>query len=85
MNREIRLNRLDSVLRELDYPATPADAGAACEDVTLVLAEGETNLGDVIGESDRETFASAEDLAAEVMSHLPRNAVGEPFQSEGDA
>lgn len=85
MSRETRLNRMNAILRELDYPTTPTAASTACEDVTLVLAEGETNLGDVIRRSDRESFVSPEDLSAEVMSLLPRNAVGEPFQSEGDA
>jgi len=85
MSREIRLNEMASVLRPLEYPLNPTAAAAACDDVTLVLADGEANMGEVLRQSDRDTFASAEDAEAELMSLLPRNAVGEPFQSEGDA
>jgi hypothetical protein len=84
MSREIRLNRLDAILRELEYPTTPTAAASECEDVTLVLAEGEVELGNVLRESDRDSFGSAEDLSSAVMSLLPRNAVGEAFQSEGE-
>jgi hypothetical protein len=85
MSREIRLNEMTSVLRPLEYPLNPTAVAAACDDVTLVLADGEANMGEVLRHSDRDSFASAEDAEAELMSLLPRNAVGEPFQSEGDA
>ena len=85
MSRRIRLNRMESVLTDVSYPATPADVAAECEDVTLVLAEGEADLGEVIRKSHADRFTSAEDVETEVMNLLPRNAVGEPYQSEGDA
>jgi hypothetical protein len=42
------------------------------------------NLGSTISESSADVFESTDDLASEVMSRLPRHAVGEPYQSEGE-
>lgn len=85
MTRTIRLNRLDGVLSELEYPTDPSTVAVACEDVTVRLADGEVNLGETVSGSDAAEFASAEELRTELMSRLPRRAVGEPFQSDGDA
>jgi hypothetical protein len=38
-----------------------------------------------VEDSTRDRFHSREEPRDEVMQFLPRNAVGEPFQSEGDA
>lgn len=85
MSREVRLNHLDEVLAEFEYPMSQDEAAKAGADVKLQLADGSANLGEVIEESDAGRFTSAEDLNSEVMNHLPRRAVGEPYQSEGDA
>lgn len=84
MAREVKLNRLETVLEELEYPVDGRDAAAACEDVTLRLAEGEVSLGDTIASSSEDVFSSVDDLAVEVRNLLPRHAVGEPYQSEGE-
>lgn len=84
MDREVKLNRLETVLDELDYPVGREPAAAAFGDVTLVLAEGEVNLGESIAESSDDVFESVDDLANEIRSRLPRHAVGEPYQSEGE-
>lgn len=85
MAREVKLSRLEAVLAELEYPCDRETAAAAGRDVTLVLADGTENLGAVLAGSAAETFASAEEVQSEVLSLLPRRAVGEPYQSEGDA
>lgn len=85
MTRTIRLNRVGSVLSALEYPTDPAAVGAACDDVTVRLADGEVSLAAVVGRSTASVFVSPEELTEEVMSLLPRRAVGEPFQSDGDA
>ncbi|MEF8820156.1 MAG: hypothetical protein V5A82_11265 [Haloferacaceae archaeon] len=85
MDRELKLNQLEPALAELDYPVTPAAVARKHGDVTLVLADGETTLGRVVADANVDRFESAEDLATEVFSLLPRRAVGEPFQSDGDA
>lgn len=84
MARAIKLSRVETVLEELEYPVTRNDAAIACEDVTLRLADGETNLGQVISETGSDAFASVDELEMEVMSVLPTTAVGEPGQSEGE-
>jgi hypothetical protein len=84
MTREVKLNQLDSVLSELSYPVEREAAVDAFEDVTLRLADGEVGLASVVAESSEDAFVSADDLGNEVMSRLPREAVGEPYQSEGE-
>ncbi|MFC5279061.1 hypothetical protein ACFPM1_09875 [Halorubrum rubrum] len=85
MTRTIKLNQIDGVLSEFEYPVEPATVATACDDVTIRLADGEVNLGATVSESNATAFASAEELGEELMSLLPRRAVGEPFQSDGDA
>lgn len=84
MTREVKLSRVQRVFAELDYPTTRETAAGRFEDVTLLLADGETNLGAVVRDANTERFESADDLEAEVYGSLPRNAVGEPYQSEGE-
>lgn len=80
----MKLNRLETVLETLDYPVGCEEAAAGCEDVTLVLAAGEVDLGQTIGTSSEDVFESVDDLANEIRSRLPRHAVGEPYQAEGE-
>lgn len=84
MTREVKLSRLEAVLDDLDYPCSRETAAEECGDVTLLLADGTENLGELVAGSSDETFDSADDLATEVMNLLPRHAVGEPYQSEGE-
>ncbi|APW96465.1 hypothetical protein CHINAEXTREME_01200 [Halobiforma lacisalsi AJ5] len=84
MGREVKLGRVESTLEELDYPATRAEAATELEDVTVLLADGERNLGSLIEDIGNDRFESAEDLEAELHNVLPREAVGEPYQSEGE-
>lgn len=85
MQRVVRLNRIDSVFSSLQYPITPSEVAADCEDVTVELAEGSVDLAETIRASHADLFQSPGDLELEFMSLLPRHAVGEPYQSEGDA
>lgn len=85
MTREVKLRHLESVLEEFDYPCSKETAVEQGNDVTLLLADGTENLGDVVARSTAGTFESPDDMTAEVMTLLPRHAVGEPYQSEGDA
>lgn len=84
MARDVELDELDVVLRELSYPIDRDAASEATADVTLVLAGGEENLGDLIAQSGDETFDSVTDLEEEIMNLLPQHAVGEPYQAEGE-
>ena len=84
MTRETKLSRIDAVLADHDYPTTREGAASAFDDVTLLLADGETNLGGTVRDLPTDEFASADELQAEVFGALPRSAVGEPYQSEGE-
>lgn len=85
MNREVKLNQLHAVIGELDYPITNAEACERFEDVTLVYADGEEALSDVVARSNVDEFDEVDGLETEIFNHLPVRAVGEPGQSEGDA
>lgn len=84
MARDVKLDELEPVLQELDYPAAREATAERFEDVTLVLADGEENLGALVAGSGDDTFESVDDLEEEVLNLLPRHAVGEPYQSEGE-
>ena len=84
MGRRTKLSRVETVLEELDYPVTRAQAVDDLEDVTLLLADGEIDLGVIVARTGSETFASRVELTDEVFNVLPRRAVGEPYQSEGE-
>ncbi|WP_137283446.1 DUF5789 family protein [Halorussus salinisoli] len=84
MAREVKLSHVESVLGELSYPTTRDEAASEFEDVTLLLADGERNLGEVISEVPADEFDSNDELQSEINNALPREAVGEPYQSEGE-
>lgn len=82
---EIKLSDLNSLLGELSYPATKEEVVNEIGGVRLLLADGDVGLGEVAGELGSDRFESRDDLENEIYSYLPREAVGEPGQSEGDA
>lgn len=84
MCSEVKLSRIDATLETLEYPIDADAAASELEDVTLLLADGERNLGELIERSDRDRFESASDLTSALHNVLPREAVGEPYQSEGE-
>ena len=84
MGESIRLNRVESRFAELDYPVTREEAVERYEDVTVLLADGEENLGDLLANLSEDRFDSPEELYSELQNALPVEAVGEPGQSEGD-
>ncbi|WP_455448837.1 DUF5789 family protein [Natrinema thermotolerans] len=81
---DVKLSRIDSVLADLEYPITNDRAASELADVTLLLADGQRNLGDLVAKSGSDRFESTEDLQSELNNVLPREAVGEPYQSEGE-
>jgi hypothetical protein len=84
MGSEVKLSRIDDTLEALEYPISAEEAAAEFEDVTLLLADGERNLGQLLEQANSDRFESADDLETELHNVLPREAVGEPFQSEGE-
>lgn len=84
MAREVKLNHLDDLVEEFEYPCTRDEIVDETNDVTLVLADGTENMGELLEGSSAERYESADELSTEVMNLLPRRAVGEPYQSEGE-
>ncbi|MFC6973688.1 hypothetical protein ACFQL1_01750 [Halomicroarcula sp. GCM10025709] len=85
MTEPIKLTEITAVLSTFDYPTTPEEVAADHGDIVVELADGSVTLGETIQDADTDSFTNAEDLELTVRSLLPRNAVGEPYQSEGDA
>ncbi|WP_336023551.1 DUF5789 family protein [Halobellus salinisoli] len=85
MGREVKFSHVREALETLEYPIDRANAADEFADVTLLLADGSENFGELIEETSSDRFESAEDLESELHNTLPREAVGEPYQSEGDA
>ncbi|MFP9193698.1 hypothetical protein [Natronosalvus vescus] len=81
---EVKLSRVEQILEELPYPVSRAEAASAFDDVTLLLADGETNLGDAIADTHSDEYDSADALEDSLYNVLPREAIGEPYQSEGE-
>jgi hypothetical protein len=82
---ELKLNTLLEQFETFEYPLDRETAAASFERSTLLLADGETNLGTLIEQARTPTFTSPEDLFVELQTVLPLEAVGEPGQSDGDA
>jgi hypothetical protein len=85
MVREIEFGEISTLLDDIEYPLARSAAAEEFSDVTLVLADGKADLGTLISETTNETFESASDIETALHNVLPRRAVGEPYQSEGDA
>jgi hypothetical protein len=82
---ELKLNTLVEQFETLDYPLDRETAAEQFDDATLLMADGQTNLGALIEQAHAQSFTSAEDLFIELQTVLPIEAVGEPGQSDGDA
>ena len=85
MNQEITLSRLESALETRSWPASRSELVSAHADTTVLYADGEDDLGELIAAIDQERFESAEDLYVALQNVVPVEAVGEPGQSDGDA
>ncbi len=85
MEKRVKLARVKPVLEQLEYPVDRTAAATAFDETTLMMADGETNLGSLIAKANRERFRSADDLNTELNNVMPIEALGEPGQSDGDA
>lgn len=85
MTEQIKLSRVEPRLEELSYPVTRDDAAMELSEVTVLLADGEENLGALVSEVGSDSFSSATDLMDELQNVMPIEAIGEPGQSDGDS
>ena len=84
MGTTVKLSRDDEPLLTLTYPVTPEAAAEQLDDVTVRLANGEENLGDLVADVASDSFDSADDLRDELYEYLLESAMGEAGQSEGE-
>ncbi|AGB17082.1 hypothetical protein Halru_2500 [Halovivax ruber XH-70] len=80
----ITLNELTDRLATLSYPVSLETVDRKLGDTTLQLADGETTIGETLELVGTDRFDSENELESELFGALPRNAVGEPYQSEGE-
>ncbi|MFW6000367.1 MAG: DUF5789 family protein [Halorubrum sp.] len=85
MTDEIHLSRLEPTLEAHEYPADREALAEAFAGTTVLFADGDADLGDLLADVDQETFESAADAYAALQNVLPIEALGEPGQSDGDA
>lgn len=85
MTSEIHLSRVEEEFRDYSYPAAREDLVDSCAGTTVLFADGDADLGDLVADIDQERFESAEDAFAALQNVLPIEALGEPGQSDGDA
>ncbi|OYR43279.1 hypothetical protein [Halorubrum sp. Hd13] len=85
MTTEIHLSRVEGELADHSFPAARSDLAEACAGTTVLFADGEADLGDLLTEIEQERFESPQDAYTALQNVLPIEAVGEPGQSDGDA
>jgi hypothetical protein len=84
MRESVKLSELDAVIDDIHYPTDREGVLDSYGELRLQLADGEVTVQEVLSDSSVTRFENATDLASEVFAFLPREAVGEPYQSEGD-
>lgn len=85
MTDEISLSRVEGEFEAFSFPTTRSDLAESCAGTTVLFADGDADLGDLVADVDQHEFESAEDAFAALQNVLPIEAVGEPGQSDGDA
>ncbi|MFB6151854.1 MAG: hypothetical protein ABEJ40_08625 [Haloarculaceae archaeon] len=81
MSPRITLSELEAVFGDLAYPASREAVVDELGPTRVALADGETTVGRMLSASDVERFDSADELAAEFRSLLPREAIAAPYPS----
>jgi hypothetical protein len=85
MTNEIALSRVEGEFGEHSFPASRSDLAASCAGTTVLFADGDADLGELLTQVDQDEFESPEDAYVALQNVLPIEAVGEPGQSDGDA
>lgn len=81
----VKLNQVEDRFEDLSYPVARDDAANEYADTTVLFADGEANLGDMIRETTTDQYEDPSELYSELQNVMPIEAVGEPGQSEGDS
>lgn len=85
MNTEVHLSHIAETFQSYEYPIDRATLADACGGITVLFADGDADLGELVRETTHPRFESADDAFVALQNVLPIEAVGEPGQSDGDA
>lgn len=85
MRSEIHLSELREEIDKLYYPISRAEAVDRVEGTTVLYADGDEPLADLVARTSSDRFETVDELVSEALSAAPVEAIGEPGQSEGDA
>jgi hypothetical protein len=85
VQESITLARVESLLEDLSYPVSRRDAATSFDGVTVLMADGNADLGELVRNCLTSEFTDAKDLYYELNNAMPIEALGEPGQSDGDA
>lgn len=70
MEREVPVDRIESVIEELSFPVIRSDAAVELADVTIIQGDKRRNLGELVSEADSDTYRSIEELRADIRTEL---------------
>ena len=85
MTSEVNLSHVQDEFEGHSYPAARDDLAESCAGTTVLFADGDADLGQLLAEIEQERFENAEDAFTALQNVLPVEALGEPGQSDGDA
>ncbi len=66
MARQVPVDQVESVLEECSFPIVRSDAAVELADVTVIDDANEYNLGELISDSNSDTYQTVEDLVEDV-------------------
>lgn len=85
MTTDVHLSRVVDEFHDHDYPLEREALADACSGTTVLFADGDADLGELVDDIQQERFESPDDAFAALQNVLPIEALGEPGQSDGDA
>jgi len=75
MTSEVHLSRVEDEFREHSYPVAHEDLVDSCAGTTVLFADGDADLGELVADIDQERFESAEDAFTALQNVLPIEAL----------
>jgi hypothetical protein len=85
MTNRINLSRVEGEFEDYSFPTSRSDLVESCAGTTVLFADGDADLGELLADVEQERFESPQDAYTALQNVLPIEAVGEPGQSDGDA
>lgn len=80
MGRDVEYSQIEATLRGLAYPIARSAAASQLTDVTLLLADGEANLGKLIDAAASHEFVSPNDVISGLHNTAPSSRGALPIR-----